>query len=103
MILDGDAGDINDEVKSYLTHVYKSSQRLLNLINDMLDISKIESGKQEFYIQTIDIPSLLKETVADIKTLFEKKKQNFIISIDFEKFDYNTDENKLKQVLLNLL
>lgn len=43
MILDGDAGEINDEVKSYLNQAYKGSQRLLNLINDMLDISKIES------------------------------------------------------------
>lgn len=43
MILDGDAGDINDEARSYLAQAYIGSQRLLDLINDMLDISKIES------------------------------------------------------------
>ena len=43
MILDGDAGEINDEVRLYLSQVYKGSQRLLDLINDMLDVSKIES------------------------------------------------------------
>ena len=103
MILDGDAGEINDEVKSYLTQVYKSSQRLLDLINDMLDISKIESGKQEFFMKTMNIASLIKETATEVTGLFEKKQQNFIISIDFENFEYTTDENKLKQVLLNLL
>jgi signal transduction histidine kinase len=103
MILDWDAWEINPEVRTYLEQVYKSSQRLLNLINDMLDISKIESWKQEITIEKIDLASLIKETWIEIKSLFEKKNQKFINIIDFEKFEYNTDWNKLKQVLLNLL
>lgn len=67
MILDGDAGEINEEVKSFLIQAYKGSQRLLDLINDMLDISKIESGKQELNIQKIEIVALIKETEKEIQ------------------------------------
>lgn len=103
MILDWDAWEINSEVKQYLEQVYKSSNRLLMLINDMLDLSKIESWKQEFTYENIEIGNLIRETCSEIKTLFEEKKQKLEIIIDFEKFEYNTDVNKLKQVLLNIL
>lgn len=103
MILDWDAWDINEEVKMYLNQVYKSSQRLLDLINDMLDVSKIESWNQKFEIENININVLINETCKEIKTLFEKKRQSFIIDIDYDEFFYETDSNKLKQVMLNLL
>ncbi|EKE30338.1 MAG: Sensor protein [uncultured bacterium (gcode 4)] len=103
MILDWDAGDINPEVRTYLEKVYKSSQRLLNLINDMLDVSKIESWNQEINFESIDLAALIRETWEEIRSLFEKKWQKFTNIIDFESFEYNTDWNKLKQVLLNML
>ena len=43
MVLDGDVGEINPEVRRYLERVYDSSDRLISMINDMLDIAKIES------------------------------------------------------------
>ena len=103
MILDWDAWDINEEVRTYLQQVYKSSQRLLDLINDMLDVSKIESWNQKFMIEKIDIRNIIQETTSEIKTLFEKKKQKFLLTIDFDSLEYETDWNKLKQVILNLL
>ncbi|MCK9272180.1 ATP-binding protein [Candidatus Gracilibacteria bacterium] len=103
MILDGDAGEINDEVRQYLSQVYKSSSRLLNLINDMLDISKIESGKQEFILEKIDVKKMLDDVSFEFEQLFKKKGQKFIKEIDFEKFEFITDLNKLKQVIINIL
>lgn len=103
MILDWDAWEINPEVRQYLEQVYKSSDRLLMLINDMLDLSKIESWKQELTYEKVEISNLIRETCNEMKTLFENKKQKLEIIIDFEKFEYNTDTNKLKQVLLNIL
>ncbi|EKE27373.1 MAG: Sensor protein [uncultured bacterium (gcode 4)] len=102
MILEWDAWEINPVVRTYLEQVYKSSERLLNLINDMLDISKIESG-QEIIYEKLNLASLITETCIEIQALFEKKWQKFTNIIDFENFEYNTDWNKLKQVLLNLL
>lgn len=103
MILDWDAGEINDEVRQYLSQVYKSSSRLLNLINDMLDISKIESGKQEFILEKIDVKKMLDDVSFEFEQLFKKKWQKFIKEIDFEKFEFITDLNKLKQVIINIL
>lgn len=103
MILEWDAWEINPEVRQYLEQVYKSSNRLLMLINDMLDISKIESWKQEFNFENINIWELIKETCNEMRTLFENKRQKLEIIIDFEKFIYNTDVNKMKQVFVNII
>jgi len=69
----------------------------------MLDISKIESGKQEFHYEKINLNNLISETCIEINTLFDSKQQKLKKYIEFEDFIYNTDENKLKQVLLNIL
>lgn len=103
MILEWDAGEINSEVKTYLAQVYKSSQRLLDLINDMLDISKIESGKQELVIEPTEIWSIIAEITKEVSTLFAEKEQNFIVPEASEEFTFLTDGNKLKQILFNLL
>lgn len=103
MILDWDAWDIWEEVKLYLSQVYRSSDRLLGLVNDMLDISKIESWREEFNNEDVNIVALIKETADEVKHLFKSKNQIIEINIDFENFVYNTDANKLKQILLNLL
>ncbi|HBA44834.1 TPA: hypothetical protein DEG21_04990 [Patescibacteria group bacterium] len=94
---------MNEEVRQYLTQVYKSSKRLLNLINDMLDISKIESGKQEFVYEKIDVNKMFKDISFEFDGLFKKKQQKFILDIAFEKFEFITDLNKLKQVIINIL
>ena len=103
MILDGDAWDINNEVRQYLEQVYQSSGRLLNLINDMLDISKIEWWKEIFQNEDIEINKLLNDVCFEMYQLFKRKKQELKINIDFENFHYNTDWNKLKQVIVNIL
>lgn len=103
MILDWDAWDINEEVKTYLEQVFISSQRLLNLINDMLDISKIESWIQELRFEKIDLKKFIQDTCWEFRTLLQNKKQKLEMIIDFENFEYNTDINKLKQVLVNLI
>ncbi|MDD2487058.1 MAG: PAS domain S-box protein [Candidatus Gracilibacteria bacterium] len=103
MILDGDAGEINEEVRQYLEQVYMSSGRLLSLINDMLDISKIEGGKQEFQYEKSEIRKLLNEVCFELNQLFINKKQELKLNIDFSDFYYNTDINKFKQVIVNIL
>lgn len=73
MMLDGDAGEISDEAKTYLERVLKSTNRQLNLINDMLDIAKLEAGKQEFDIRPVNIPHCIREVADDMRQQFESK------------------------------
>lgn len=105
MILEWDMWDINNDVKKALNHSYNSSVRLIELVNDVLSIWKIESWKIEFNFEDINILKLIDSVDKDIK--IEAKKNNMKLNIEFDEnlknLTINTDKDKLKQVLLNLL
>ncbi|MBP8017122.1 PAS domain-containing sensor histidine kinase, partial [Candidatus Gracilibacteria bacterium] len=103
MILEGDAGEINGDVKIYLEKVYNNVTRLINLINDMLDISKLEAEKQEFTFEKVDIKKFLLETSEEVQQLFKSKGQKFEININYENYYRDIDINMLKRVIINLL
>ena len=105
MILEWDMWEITPEARKALNHCYDSSVRLINLVNDVLAISKIESGKMEYYKRDIDITSLMKLVYNDVFLEAEHKKVNFEIEIDKnlkDKFIY-IDSDKLRQVFINLI
>lgn len=94
----------DDELASYANSISISGKILLELINDFLDLSKIESGKIELSFQSVDIRAMLEE----MKTLFlhriNKKNIQFFIEIDPRlPGGIITDEKKLRQILLNLI
>ncbi len=73
LILMGMAGEINEEQRKQLTMVQNSANHLLNLINDLLDISKIESNKIELYLETFNLIDTIKEVISSMKTFAHKK------------------------------
>lgn len=103
MILDWDTGEVRDETKVYLEHILESSTRLIALINDMLNIAKLESGKDEFQLEIREISECIISAIADIKPLMLQKKQHLHVEIEFNELFYKIDPNKFKQVLLNLI
>lgn len=103
MILEGDAGEISDESRIYLEQVFKSSKQLLTLINDMLDIAKLESGKGKLFYEDIEIGAFIRDVVADLKPLTLHKKQDIRIVIDYDGLFYRTDARKFRQVLVNVI
>ncbi len=105
MILDWDMWDINEQVKKSLKHTYNSSIRLINLVNDVLSIWKIESWKMEYYMKDIKIIEIIDSIYRDIYLEMKSKKINFSLEIDkkLNESFINTDIDKLKQILLNLL
>ena len=105
MILDWDMWEINDDVKKSLNHTYDSSVRLINLVNDVLSIWRIESGKIEYNMINVKITEIIESIQRDIDIEMKNKKINFSVKID-KKLDnlyIFTDPDKLKQVFLNLL
>ena len=84
--------------------IYDSGDLLLNIINDLLDLSKIEAGKMELVISKYDIPSLINDTVQLNCLRYESKPVEFILNID-ENTPHNLygDELRIKQVLNNIL
>ena len=104
MILEGSYGKIVDRAKIPIENVYKSNQRLINLVNDLLSISRIESGKMGLEPEESSIEEIIMGAIDDLKITAEKKK----LYLKFEKPTESLpkimlDKDKMRQVILNLV
>lgn len=102
MLLEDAAALDQPELTDDLERIYTSGQHLLSLINDILDLSKIESGKVELYYEQYDVPVVMQEVIATAQHLIEKNGNQFMID-PFPTVQLYTDITKLRQILLNLL
>jgi len=103
LMADGQLGEINDSQKEFLGDVLNSSNHLLSLINDILDLSKVEAGKLELEPSELNIKDLLEHSLIMIK---EKAMENGIrLRTEIGEIPdmITADERKLKQVIYNLL
>ncbi|WP_288067574.1 PAS domain S-box protein [Methanolobus sp.] len=96
-------GDLNEKQMRYVSNIHKSGTHLLDLINDILDLSKIESGNMEYSPETIDIREVMNEIIILTEPLVKEKNINFESCRDFEKLEVNADRMKIKQIMFNLL
>ena len=105
MILEWDMWDINEETRKALLHSYNSSVRLIELVNDVLSIWKIESGKMKYNYDYYKITDIINSVYDDINITMKDKWLNFYIDFDqnLRELKIKTDKNKLKQVFINLL
>lgn len=96
--------ELNEEQRSYLEIIRKSGGILLNIINDILDLSKIEAGRTELQEDTFDLRKCLKDSFGVIAVTVEKKQLELSSTVNHDVPDYiYGDAERLKQVLLNLL
>ncbi|MCA9484311.1 MAG: PAS domain S-box protein [Nitrospina sp.] len=87
-----------------LQAMIRSGEHLLFLINDILDLSKIESGKMDLNVATFDLSLLVKDVLHILKPRFQKKQLEYELNYFTDKiFDVQGDEGKLRQSLINLL
>ena len=86
-----------------LHKINSSALHLLALIDDILDLSKIEAGKMEFYLEDVSIESVVSEVKTTVQHLMQKKNNTFNVNIEGDLGEMHTDRIKLKQVMLNLL
>lgn len=102
LMAEGSAGHVNKKQKEYLEIIERNGKNLLQLINDVLDLSRIESGKVELTISKIRLKEFVKGISRTILPLVEEKGLNLNIDIDDDIYIYN-DGEKLRQILVNLL
>ena len=99
---DGVVGRVSDEHREYLGDILASSKHLLQLVNDVLDMAKIESGRMEFRAQPVEVAPLLGEVCDVLRILADKK--NLSMTIDSGTvYSVLTDPARLKQVVYNYL
>lgn len=103
LVLGGKMGEFSDKIRSLLNMAYNNSIRLTNLINDILDIEKIEAGKMDFEIKTLELMPLVNQAVQ----LNHQFAQKFNVEIKLMEASPNVfvqvDSDRLTQVLTNLL
>ena len=95
--------DGNDDYLEPLERIHGASKHLLNLINDVLDLSKIEAGKVELYNENFSLPALLEEVADTSRTLVEQKNNQLLLNIEPGIAFINADVTRTKQIVLNLI
>jgi signal transduction histidine kinase len=103
LVVDKKFGELNEFQEEYLNDVLDSSRHLLSLINDILDLSKVEAGKLKLEPSEVDIKNLLERSLVMIKERAMKQVINLSIDIDGIPETVTGDKRKLKQILYNLL
>ncbi|MEK9209580.1 MAG: HAMP domain-containing sensor histidine kinase, partial [Patescibacteria group bacterium] len=103
MILEGTFGRFEEKAKEALAKVYTSNERLIKLIDDLLNISRIERGKMEYDFQELALEKLVGDVVSELKPVAERKNLKLVWqeSKDLPKVKF--DESKMRQVVLNLI
>ena len=103
ILKEGIAGPVNSEQEKQLTMVYNSAHHLLNLINDILDLSKVEADKVAIYYESFDVAALLQEVQESMRLQAQDKDLALNLKIVQAPDTVYSDRIKLRQVLLNLL
>ena len=96
-------GDINDKQAEYLNDILDSGRHLLGLINDILDLSKIEAGRMELNLSDFNLPTAIENTLMLMRERAHRREIALERTIDGRLVTVHADERKVKQVLLNLL
>jgi len=103
LLTDGTLGELNKTQNSYLQDVVESSKHLLALINDILDLSKVEAGRLEFLPSETDLVLLLQNSLVMVKEKAMKHGIELVTDFDGIPEYISIDDRKLKQILYNLL
>jgi signal transduction histidine kinase len=103
LMLDNIYGPLNAKQKEGLQRTLKAARHLLELVNDVLDLSKIEAGKIELSLQPVMFPSLIEDLFVTVRPLADEYGSTLTLEMDGEPFNIVSDPRRVRQILLNLL
>src|SRR5581483_6595196 len=103
MLLQGVGGEVGPNVKRQLSRVESNGRHLLTIINEILDISRIEAGRMPLQLSRIKVPELVSEVRAELEPIILRSKLDVKLQIEKDLPALNTDRQKVKQIVLNLL
>jgi signal transduction histidine kinase len=96
-------GELNAKQEEYLKDIHASGQHLLSLINDILDLSKIEAGRMELELSDFNLPATLDNALTLVRERAGRRGIALHMTIDERVEQFRADERKIRQVVLNLL
>ncbi len=103
MLMEDAEDDENEELAGDLRKIQGAGKHLLALINDVLDLSKIEAGKMDLYVKTFDVPAMVDEVAATVASLVQKNGNRLQCEVDPTLHEMRSDLTKVRQALFNLL
>lgn len=101
LLIDNFAGPLNEKQMKYAKNISISGKHLLGLINNILDLSKAESGKMEIQYEQVSVPAIVREVVEVMRSTTNSRR--ITITTDIEPGTVKADNGKLKQILFNLM
>jgi PAS domain S-box-containing protein len=102
MLLHGVTGPISEQQRKSLTRIDSNSQHLLALINDILDITRIEAGRMPLNLSTFEIPELVNEVMSELEPIISRSSLRVTAKMRTVR-PIKSDRQKVKQIVLNLL
>ena len=84
-----------------MEHIHRSGQHLLGLINDVLDLAKVEAGRLDLSLERIELASVIGESIAGLRPLADRK--SITLQATIEPLPIDVDRGRLRQILYNLL
>jgi signal transduction histidine kinase len=103
VLLDRMFGELNPKQDEYLQDILASGRHLLSLINDILDLAKIEAGRMELEVTDFHLPQAIDNAITLIRERAARRAITLEVDVDPRLGEIKGDERKVKQVLLNLL
>ena len=104
LILDGDLGKLSHKLRDAITRIYDSSNTLTNIVDDYLDISRIELGAMRYSFDIVELTELVDAVIGELKPTIEKSRLKFAFEVDREKkYMLSADRDKFKQIIVNLI
>jgi signal transduction histidine kinase len=96
-------GPMNEKQREYVSDIHQSGQHLLSLINDILDLSKVEAGRMELDVTTFDVSAAIGNAMTLVRERAERRGLTLHCDVDAGLGEFRGDERKFKQIMLNLL
>jgi signal transduction histidine kinase len=103
MVLEGDLGKITDDQRKVLEEAYTSSQRMVYLIGDFLNVSRIQTGRFELEYSPTNLSEVLKSEVDQLRSMAQSRRQTIEYTPPANFPTLNLDQNKFRQVMMNFI
>lgn len=103
ILLDGEAGELSSEQSEFVENIYKSNERMIELVDSLLNISRIESGRIIVDPQPTNLKNLVEEVIKEVRHKIDEKNQHLAVSIHDNLPEINIDPNLVRHVYMNIL